>query len=253
MSSVVFYALVGSLMAPARSKKQFDATVSFILSAVHLDRPWRTGLSIAALTIGSCVTAELLGYWLHRLLHSGAIRFLSRGHMRHHLVFYGPLQKQRSESYLDATDGSLALSNIGLEWLIPAGLLIVIVMAAFHFLRVRLLYQVLSLGITLAWSFLMFSYLHDEMHVDGFWLAKNKWLKAWFLSARRLHDIHHRALNDRGLMDKNFGIGFFAFDRLFGTLTLHQSPFNHRGYAVALEKFKYLEDHEIRCSDNKST
>jgi sterol desaturase/sphingolipid hydroxylase (fatty acid hydroxylase superfamily) len=38
-------------------------------------------------------------------------------------------------------------------------------------------------------------------------------------------------------MDKNFGIGFFAFDRLFGTLSLQQPPFNHRGYAVAREKF----------------
>jgi putative SOS response-associated peptidase YedK len=33
-----------------------------------------------------------------------------------------------------------------------------------------------------------------------------------------MHDIHHHALNNDGLMDKNFGIGFFAFDRLFGTL-----------------------------------
>lgn len=87
----------------------------------------------------------------------------------------------------------------------------------------------------------MFSYLHDVMHVEGFWLAKVPWLKHWFLSARRLSDIHHRVLNDCGLMDKNFGIGFFAFDRLFGTLTLQQPPFNRRGYEIAREKFKYLE------------
>ena len=202
----------------------------------------RIGLRVAGWTLGSCVTAELLGYWLHRLMHSGAIRFLSRNHMKHHLVFYGPLQKQRSEAYRDATDDSLSLGNIGLEWLVPAALLIVIVIGVFRLLRVALRYQLLSLGMTLVWSFLMFSYLHDVMHVEGFWLAKNKWLKSWCLSARKLHDIHHRALKDRGLMDTNFGIGFFAFDRLFGTLSLQQPPFNHRGYAAGKEKFNYVEE-----------
>jgi sterol desaturase/sphingolipid hydroxylase (fatty acid hydroxylase superfamily) len=218
-----------------------------LMQALHsyqASRTWQTVLHIAAWMIGSCVTAELLGYWLHRLLHSGAIRFLGRNHMKHHLVFYGPLQRQRSAIYRDATDDSVSLGNIGLEWLVPAGLLIVIVIGVFHLLHVPLLYQTLSLGTTLAWSFLMFSYLHDVMHLEGFWLAKNEWLKGWFLPARRLHDIHHRVLNDRGLMDKNFGIGFFAFDRLFGTLSLKQPPFNHRGYTAARKKFNYLEEPE---------
>lgn len=188
------------------------------------------------------MAAELLGYWLHRLLHCGAIRFLSRSHMKHHLVFYGPLQRQRSDTYRDATDDSISLGNIGLEWLIPAGLLIAIMIGVFHFFHVPWPFQVLSLGTILSWSFAMFSYLHDVMHVEGFWLTKNKWLKRWFLTARRLHDIHHRALNDRGLMDKNFGIGFFWFDRLFRTLSVQQTPFNHRGYAIAREKFDYVEE-----------
>jgi sterol desaturase/sphingolipid hydroxylase (fatty acid hydroxylase superfamily) len=209
--------------------------------ALDWNRACHIGLSIAAWTLGSCVASELLGYWLHRLMHSGAIPFLSRNHMKHHLVLYGPLQRQRSETYRDATDDSLSLGNIGLEWLAPAALSIALVIGVFRFLHVPLRYQLLSLGIILAWSFLIFSYLHDVMHIEGFWLAKNKWLKRWFLSARGLHDIHHRVLNDRGLMNTNFGIGFFAFDRLFGTLSLRQPPFNHRGYAVAREKFDYIE------------
>ena len=56
---------------------------------------------------GSAVSAELLGYLLHRLLHSGWIAFLSRNHMRHHLVIYGPLQEQHSPAYLDATDNHI--------------------------------------------------------------------------------------------------------------------------------------------------
>jgi len=213
-----------------------------IVNGAYAQRAGHLALAIAAWSIGSSVTAELLGYWLHRLMHSGWIGFLSRSHMEHHMVQYGPLRKQRTRQYRDATAGRLALGNIGLEWLGPGALVIAIAVAAFHYFRVRLEYQLISLGTTLGWTFLMFSYLHDVMHVEGFWLAENKWLKRWFLSARKLHDIHHRVLNDRGLMDKNFGIGFFAFDRLFGTLTLQQPPFNHRGYAVAREKFKYPED-----------
>jgi len=83
----------------------------------------------------------------------------------------------------------------------------------------------------------MFSYLHDRMHIAGFWMERNVWLREWFLAARRLHDIHHRALNDEGLMDKNFGIAFFFYDRLFGTLTRDPRPFNERGYAAVISRF----------------
>ena len=86
----------------------------------------------------------------------------------------------------------------------------------------------------------MFSWLHDIMHVEGCWLARNRWVNRWFISARNLHDIHHQALNDCGLMDKNFGIGFFVLDRIFGTLALQAPRFNHEGYCVAVERFKLL-------------
>lgn len=223
-----------------------------ILNRTHENPVGHMALAIAAWSIGSGVTAELLGYWVHRLLHTGWIGFLSRNHMMHHIVLYGPLHKQRSPQYHDATDGRLALGNVGLEWLLPAALMIAPAVAAFRYLHVRLAFQLISLGITLGWSFLMFSYLHDVMHIEGVWLAKNRVLKHWFLSARRLHDIHHRILNDRGLMDKNFGIGFFVFDRLFGTLSLQQPPFNHRGYAVAREKFDDMDKPEPAFQTVKS-
>lgn len=205
------------------------------------DSRLRFTISIVTWSLGSCISAELLGYWLHRLLHSGAIRFLSRNHMKHHLVLYGPLQKQRSATYYDATENRPSLGNIGLEWLTPAALIIAVMLVAFYLLQVTPAHQLLCLGITLSWSSLMFSYLHDAMHVEGLWLEKNRFLKRWFLSARRLHDIHHRVLNDKGLMNKNFGIGLFLFDRLFGTICLQQTPFNHRGYKMAKEKFRYLD------------
>jgi hypothetical protein len=197
-----------------------------------------TFLRVLAWIAGSLVSAEMLGYGLHRLLHSGAIGFLSRNHMKHHLVLYGPLQQQRSNDYHDATDDSIALGNIGVEWLLPAALLIAGALGVFRLFHVLWPYQLIYFATTLGWSFLMFSYLHDIMHVEGIWLASNRWLRRWFLSARKLHDIHHQVVNDEGLMDKNFGIGFFFFDRIFGTLTHEASGFNDLGYRTAQKRFK---------------
>ena len=193
---------------------------------------------LATWAIGSCISAELLGYWLHRLLHSGAIGFLSKNHMKHHMVMYGPLQEQRSKTYRDATEGNVSLGNIGGEWLIPASLLIVCAMGLFHLFKVRWLHQLIYFSTTLGWSFLMFSYLHDVQHIEGFWMERNWLLKRWFASARNRHQVHHQAITDDGLMNKNFGIGLFIFDRLFGTLSEGESAFNQDGYQAAEKRFR---------------
>ena len=202
-------------------------------------------IHLAVCVGASTFAAEFLGYLLHRLMHNGWIPWLSVSHMKHHMILYGPLQKQRpSEQYLDATTGEVAIGNIGLEWIVPSGVILVIAVAALRLLSVSLTDQVLSIGTILVWSFLMFSYLHDRMHIKGFWMGRAPLLSRWFLQARRLHDIHHHVLNNAGLMDKNFGIAFFVFDRLFGTLAHETSPFNRRGYAVALERFRNLYDNK---------
>lgn len=198
-------------------------------------------ISVLAWIAASIFVSELLGYFLHRLLHSGKIGFLSRSHMKHHLVLYGPLQPQRPGSeYQDATGGEVAIGNVGLEWLIPGSALLCGSVALLQLLRVTLLHQLIFVAGTLAWSFLMFSYLHDRMHLAGFWMERHPLLKRWFLAARNAHDIHHWALNDEGFMDKNFGIAFFLFDRLFGTLASNSPIFNERGYASALRRFGNL-------------
>ena len=197
---------------------------------------------IATWAAMSIIIGELLGYLLHRLLHRGWIPWLSKGHMEHHMVLYGPLQKQRpSEKYVDATTGRIALGNIGLEWIAPSAAILCIVLTVLQALNVPRADRAICVAIILAWSFLMFSYLHDRLHVKDFWMEQNPVLKPWFRGARRLHDIHHRVLNARGLMDRNFGIGFFLFDRLFGTFSPQQTPFNHRGYEVAKQKFKCVK------------
>jgi sterol desaturase/sphingolipid hydroxylase (fatty acid hydroxylase superfamily) len=75
------------------------------------------------------------------------------------------------------------------------------------------------------------------MHLAGFWMERHPLLKRWFVAARDAHDIHHWTLNDEGFMDKNFGIAFFFFDRLFGTLASDPPVFNRHGYAAALRRF----------------
>lgn len=158
--------------------------------------------------------------------------------MKHHMVMYGPLQEQRSKKYRDATEGDVSLGNIGREWLIPAGLLIACALGVFRIFDVRWMYQLIYFATTLGWSFLMFSYLHDAQHIEGFWMERNCLLKKWFSSARRRHEVHHQTIDDRGLMHKNFGIGFFLFDRLFGTLSEGETAFNRAGYQSAQKRFQ---------------
>jgi sterol desaturase/sphingolipid hydroxylase (fatty acid hydroxylase superfamily) len=130
--------------------------------------------------------------------------------------------------------------------LAPTAILLILAETTFWALEVRFIHQAVFVATVLAWSFVMFSYLHDRMHVKNFWMERNPVLKGWFRRVRLLHDIHHRMLSDGGLMDKNFGIGFFLFDRLFGTLSLALSSFNHHGYAAARERLRYVETPRAR-------
>ena len=41
-------------------------------------------------------------------------------------------------------------------------------------------------------------------------------------------------------MTANFGICFFLFDRLFGTLRKEHSRFNRQGHAAALRRYAYV-------------
>lgn len=199
----------------------------------------------------SVLIAELAGYWLHRLLHSDKIRFLSRGHLIHHFLVYGPRQPMRTEAgYMDATDNRFSVGNIGLEWLIPSAIVLSICWSVMIWFHVPRGYQWLAVFSLLAWPIFMFSYLHDRMHEENYWMAGVPLLKGWFLRARRLHDIHHRSLDADGRMDSNFGIGFYWFDRFFGTISQKHRPFNWSGYEIA--KHRYLLEEKAENSEEES-
>jgi len=187
--------------------------------------------------ICSCLVAELAGYWLHRLLHSDKLPFLSRSHMVHHLLLYGPMQPMRAERYKDATSGRFSVGNVGFEWLAPSAVLLVFCWGFMFLLHVRPIYQVIVLGNLIVWPFFTFSFLRDAMHRD-FWMVRMPLISRWFRRARRLHDIHHHSVDGAGHMYTNFGIGFFLFDRIFRTLATRHRPLNRKGLAIALQRYK---------------
>ena len=203
-----------------------------------------TFVGVIATLVDSVVVAEFAGYCLHRLLHSDKFPALSRGHLIHHFLVYGPTQPMRAGEYHDATNHRFSLGNVGIEWLAPSAIILLFCWAAMGLLSVLPVYQALSLCTLLGWPILMFSYLHDRMHTENFWMTRVHLFRSWFLKARRLHDIHHRSVNSKGFMDTNFGIGFYIFDRCFRTLAKRHRAFNWQGYQSAIERYG-LDESEL--------
>lgn len=198
-------------------------------------------MTLVLFAVAGCCFSEFVGYWVHILLHSHRIEFLSRNHMIHHLVAYSPARPMRpSGGYKTSTEHRANLLGIGLEWLLPLGLVQAGVFAGLHYLRVAAAHQAVFVAFSLAWGYLMFGYMHDNMHLKHPWLESNPRVARWFLHARRLHDIHHLNLTDDGSMAFNFGICFFAFDGLFGSLREKHERFNKKGYQAALKRYAYV-------------
>jgi hypothetical protein len=164
------------------------------------------------------LTAEWAGYVMHRVMHSERFPVLSTAHMIRHFELYGPAQSMRSAAYRRATDGRASLGNIGMEWVVPSAITLGTCWAVMWVLHVAWKYEVLVLAILLGWPMFMFSYLHDRMPLEKFWMARVPLLKIWFR---------------KGQMNPNYGIGFFFFDRLFGTIAKQHCPLNWHGNHAA--------------------
>jgi sterol desaturase/sphingolipid hydroxylase (fatty acid hydroxylase superfamily) len=143
----------------------------------------------------------------------------------------------RANEYHDSTDDRISLGNVGIEWLAPSAIILMTCWGMMALIGVPPIYKILALCTLLAWPVLMFSYLHDRMHIENFWMTGVPGLRTWFLKARRLHDIHHKSLDNNGFMVTNFGIAFYFFDRFFGTMSKRHRPFNWRGYKAAIERY----------------
>lgn len=187
------------------------------------------------------IFAEFAGYGLHRLMHSEKIEFLSRNHMIHHLIVYGPTQPMRpSRDYLNSTYDRANILGLGLEWIFPVAMILVLALGGMRLFHVGAITQTVFIGAALAWGYAMFWYMHDAMHLKGFWMGASPLLAPWFLQARKRHDIHHMRLDVWGRMPANFGICFFLFDRIFGTLATEHGRFNRLGLESAIRRYAYI-------------
>ncbi len=175
--------------------------------------PWLAHLLIAAVAI---VYNELVGYLLHRFLHSGTIAWLTRKHLVHHLEFYGPTMKMRTPSYRDR-EVAEGIAGVGWEWIAPSLVLVLAEFAVLLALGVPPIDQLIFFAVGLTWSVVMFYAAHEAMHVTRPTRFLAGPLRPWFLHARRLHAIHHLARGEDGRFLGNFGISFHGFDRLLGT------------------------------------
>jgi len=187
-----------------------------------------------------CLTAEIVGYFLHRLLHSNKVKFLSRGHMIHHLKLYGPKDCQALDRYESSVVNRTSIAGFGSEWFVPVFIIIGLILGIGLLLQISLLLIVVFSGSIIAYTSFFFSYMHDKLHIQGFWMGKNRFLKKWFFRARKLHILHHKVLNDEGKMNTNYGICFFFYDRVFGTKITEARKFNENGFQAAMKRYKYI-------------
>lgn len=184
--------------------------------------------------------AEIVGYIVHRVIHSERFPILSKNHMIHHLEHYGPNMPMRSSGYKASTEGRPSIAGIGFEWLGPIALMMAPIVGISLLFNILPLYQFVFYSFSIIWGLVGFSYMHDSMHIADFWMLKVPMLNVWFKRARRLHDIHHISINDDGRMNDNFGIVFFFLDKLVGSYVTKISGLNREGFEKAKKTYSYI-------------
>ena len=191
------------------------------------------------IVVASLLYAELAGYWVHVLLHSYAIPAISREHMNHHLLSYGPGKRMHSEEYIqEVTEGSWLVLGLGLEWIIPSGTLLSVTIFFQWLIGMSWIQIGVSVTVILTYVFLLFSAVHTQMHLRRSGLLRIPFVRNWFRRARKLHDIHHHHVTDEGLMNVNYGIALPIFDILFGSYLRKLPGLNPSGIARAKERLR---------------
>lgn len=149
----------------------------------------------------SLVVATFFGHWIHWAIHQRWAGPAYKGHREHHLELYPPSdlvsEKYRASKWYHS----------GIFLFTPGFILLLVVFAAPMWLLGLPLWTLGVFGGTLLGFGLLNDYVHDNMHVRDHWLNRF----GWFRDAKVVHFLHHRD------MKRNFGIFFFAWDRVFGT------------------------------------
>lgn len=199
---------------------------------------WEIVLQVCVTIIVAVIFAETAGYFAHVLLHSHKYKRLSEGHMIHHMKLYGPDMPQVHEKYLSAVTNRFGLFGIGAEWIVTLGTYMAVLVLIAFLIGIPWYLIAIFVGVHAFWAAAVYSYMHDAMHLSEFWMLKNKYFKKWFLKLRNFHEIHHRDVDDMGRMNTNYGICFFAVDRIFGTYQPRLKNFNNKGYKEAQKRYK---------------
>lgn len=146
---------------------------------------------------------NLLGHFIHWLLHQEWAGFLNKAHMTHHLILY-PSHDYLSEKYRepeskDSTPKFFAIAAIP----------ILITPIILYFVGILpLLCAILCVLETLIIGAIDY-YIHDWFHVRNHWINKVPVIKNMFKKWNKLHYLHHID------MTKNFGIYNFFWDKIF--------------------------------------
>ncbi len=160
--------------------------------------------------LAGLVYTDLVGYFSHKLLHSGRIKFLYRLHMEHHITNYPP-HDLRSATYRETKQPKIL--GAGPEWALPIGLTMLATAAAMLFFGVGWGVMVAFFGAAVLYALVAYSWLHYQFHLEypRFFMLAPPRVSDWFFRANDLHDAHHRN------MKKNYGIGSYWLDKLFKT------------------------------------
>lgn len=167
---------------------------------------------IVAAVVAGPVIVEVVGYFWHRFAeHDGVFgQLLRERHIIHHESLY-PLERllsPRNTPYLDAQSWT---------WYAVAGVVSVVL-----FFLVPLPFFLTAFASGVVYGRLI-AYAHSAYHIAGHPLQRF----GWFRRLNKLHFLHHY---ERA----NYGILFFAMDRLFGTYRTTRSH-------SAVEQFPGLE------------
>ncbi len=194
----------------------------------------------------SILYAEIIGYFVHILLHSEKVKYLSYSHMLHHIRDYGRHKPFLTGKYIASSrDRASFLGGIGMEWFVPFAVIACITFLFFYLVSMPLYVQIVFLITSVTWGYIGFNYMHSAMHIKGFWMEKNFLFKNWFKKLRMLHSIHHNNLNQGGQMVTNYGICFFFLDRLLSSyVTKYQDKEeNSACFEACRERYSYLLNH----------
>lgn len=192
-------------------------------------------LTVIGLTVVGILVAEFSGYIIHILLHippewfekrrfAKVLKFLTRSHMGHHGLGYGPrmLQRPSPKYFFVRNPGATESKKTRFGWLlpeftIPGTIFFALYVTGLYLSGLSFWWSIYALAVTSFWVGFTFLYVHDAFHKTDHWLGKIPGVRVWFHYMKEAHDRHHMIVNENGMVPYNIGISTPFMDWLFGS------------------------------------